>query len=1528
MVAAALLGVGVSTAPKAKAANLYWDAANGATAGLGGTGNWNTTSAFWSSTAAGTDAAAIASFTANDIAYFTGTAGEVTLGGATTIGGLVFTGADFTLTGSTLTLAAPVGSTTPSVSVSAGNRATVSSVVAGSAGLTKTGDGSLLLTNTGNTFTGDVTIKGGSLVVTSNAQLGLGTGQISIFGWSNTGNPGYSGGSLVVKGAEAAGATGITIARDVTFSGRGPTSNNNSGGLISIGYNTFTGTIGVGSATTDARAWSAYGTTTLAGNVLIGATGQNTIFHGNGNWTISGLVGGAESAQDRFIKTGNLISTTLWLKNSGNTFAQSLRIDNGTVRVQADGALGANITTTAIDLNNGTLEIRSDALAGFATRNLSFRDNASGTLFVDHDVTGSLGIGSAAMNQTISFPSLVRGAGTSGIATLTIQSRNGYNTTVTGNIAIAATHGTTLTNSSSGLFTYLGNLGLSSDATARALTIQGGGDSILTGNITGTGALHEFTKGGSGTLTLSKAQGTGTISTFTGNTKISDGTLQIRTIDALNPSAGTTVVFNNGALEFLGNTTTGAGETWTNKTLNFDSGNAYLYASQSGSAPTALILPNNFAVKHTATGGRTLFLGGSSTQVNEIRGLITNGISVTSVTKIGSGTWQISAPTSYGSAATLSLGATGTTATATLTLAAGTTSGLVVGQPIAGAGIPFGSTITAILDSTNLIISKDRVASTAAASATAGLASGATSAITTSAVSAGTGPNPVITAASTTALNGLVAGQSVTSTNLPAAGKWYVRDITSGTSTSTATFTLASANGSTILAGAVLSGEVITPVASTNFGGTLTIQNGTFQASAGAASSDIINDISGLTFATDSVTLLGNAGGTFNYVGWASGQSTEVMGRLTPAAGHGIIKITNGTGADTLTFLDLGSRGAGATLDLQPGIGTIGFTTAPGGSNGILGGYATYNGVNFATPAGGEYTAATTLVANPGGLTNYVLTTGTLNFAAAGQTLNSLKIVGTSGITTVGLNGILTVTSGGILFDNSGGTVGTPFKGLISGGTQLGANNSEVIVTTNGTGDATSNLTISSLISSGTGSLTKAGTGTLVLSGANVYTGNTTINQGTVQLSGATAAPGASSSTTNVTTLRQGATLDINAAGTGTALYTGGTSYPLVTIGALLGTGTITNSGGGTAARATISLGGSFNPGSSSTFGGLLQDGAGILNVVINGTTARVQGIVGAQTYTGATVINTGVLAVTSLADGGVASGIGASSSSAGNLIFNAGTLVYTGAGAAVAGLNSAIYLTTQTPSVSTDRLFSLAGNATILSRGTYGNESAAAGTGNNNASLVFSNTGDLAFLTSTAKTLTLGGTSIGDNIFVPRITNNTVDSTATSVTVSGGLWILNPAVANTYTGATSVTGGQLRAVDGVGIPTNSPISLWNGVLEVGGASFTRALAASVVGAGTVSLAGATGFAAGTTSRLVVSLAVGATPNAALTWATTAGFAPTSLVLGSSTALGETEITNNIALGTAPRSVTVNNNGNTDHQQHRPRHRGSHDHRQ
>jgi autotransporter-associated beta strand protein len=141
-----------------------------------------------------------------------------------------------------------------------------------------------------------------------------------------------------------------------------------------------------------------------------------------------------------------------------------------------------------------------------------------------------------------------------------------------------------------------------------------------------------------------------------------------------------------------------------------------------------------------------------------------------------------------------------------------------------------------------------------------------------------------------------------------------------------------------------------------------------------------------------------------------------------------------------------------------------------------------------------------------------------------------------------------------------------------------------------------------------------------------------------------------------------------------------------------------------------------------------------------------------------------------------------------------------------------------------------------------------------------------------------------------------------------GGLWILNPLDSNDYTGTTTISGGALRAITTgsvLGIPTNSNITLSGGVLEVAGTSFTRTLG---TGAGQVQLtAGSTGFAAGTTDRLVVNLSSGA----ALTWGTGSFNPATALVLGSSTALGETEITNNINLGTAGRTVTVNANGNT-----------------
>jgi len=158
-----------------------------------------------------------------------------------------------------------------------------------------------------------------------------------------------------------------------------------------------------------------------------------------------------------------------------------------------------------------------------------------------------------------------------------------------------------------------------------------------------------------------------------------------------------------------------------------------------------------------------------------------------------------------------------------------------------------------------------------------------------------------------------------------------------------------------------------------------------------------------------------------------------------------------------------------------------------------------------------------------------------------------------------------------------------------------------------------------------------------------------------------------------------------------------------------------------------------------------------------------------ANTYTGQTRIEQGVVQVTSLRNGGQTSSIGASSSAAANLVLAGGTLSYVG-----------------TENATTDRLFTLSG--------TSDNAIAADGTG----AVHFTNTGAVAFDSTTARTLVLRGMSTAANRFDLQITNN--GSLVTSLTKSGdgamagvgGLWIIGNEN-NTYTGKTFINGGVLE---------------------------------------------------------------------------------------------------------------------------------------
>ena len=163
----------------------------------------------------------------------------------------------------------------------------------------------------------------------------------------------------------------------------------------------------------------------------------------------------------------------------------------------------------------------------------------------------------------------------------------------------------------------------------------------------------------------------------------------------------------------------------------------------------------------------------------------------------------------------------------------------------------------------------------------------------------------------------------------------------------------------------------------------------------------------------------------------------------------------------------------------------------------------------------------------------------------------------------------------------------------------------------------------------GTGQFVKDGAGTLILSGTNTYTGGTIANAGTLVAGSVQAFGGAAGGVgAGGLTVNTGATVDL----AGNSVFVGGLS------------------GAGSVLLGNATL----NINSSGNFSGAIS-GSGGISVTRFGQT-----MVGCNNdYTGVTSI-TSTLTVDCLANGGQASGIGASSSDPANLVIG-GTLSYTG---------------------------------------------------------------------------------------------------------------------------------------------------------------------------------------------------------------------------------------------------------------------------
>ncbi|MDP2324994.1 MAG: autotransporter-associated beta strand repeat-containing protein, partial [Gammaproteobacteria bacterium] len=415
--------------------------------------------------------------------------------------------------GSTLTLGDVAG-----VDVAALTHARIDTVIAGSNGLTKTGNGTLFLGSAGNTYTGDTVINAGTVVITNEGQLGASTTTISINGIAQTGQPGFTGGQLIVNGLTGP----VTMNREISVSGRGPGAVNAVGGLTSIGNNTFNGDINISGTASEGRVASNIGIATINGDVYLGS-GTANIFLGNGSFIVNGQVSGFDTAGDRFIKTGGSVASTLWLTNASNDFRQTLRVDSGTVRVSgpnALAALGVSTSSQSLDSNGGFFEIHSDT-TDFSSKNFRKRGNGGG-IFVDHD------FGSTVVAQTVMFGDLLLDAN----ASFTLNGRNGFGATFApADGKVTWTNGGTgaLTNNSNGVLTLNANIERVSETGARSFTVTGNGETVITGNLLqlGTGAVT-LEKRGRGILTIG-----GTAGTYEGITNIREGTLSVSSLAAL-----------------------------------------------------------------------------------------------------------------------------------------------------------------------------------------------------------------------------------------------------------------------------------------------------------------------------------------------------------------------------------------------------------------------------------------------------------------------------------------------------------------------------------------------------------------------------------------------------------------------------------------------------------------------------------------------------------------------------------------------------------------------------------------------------------------------------------------------------------------------------------------------------------------------------------------------------------------------------------------------------------------------------------
>ncbi|ECK9470217.1 fibronectin-binding autotransporter adhesin ShdA [Salmonella enterica subsp. enterica] len=447
--------------------------------------------------------------------------------------------------------------------------------------LTKQGDGTLILSNTGNDY-GDTEIDGGILAAKDAASLGTGDvtiaenatlalsqgtldnnvtgeGQIVKSGSDElivTGDNNYSGGTTISGGTLTADhadslGTGAIANNGVLQVGEGELENtlSGSGSLVKTG----TGELTLSGDNTYS------GGTTISGGTL---TADHADSLGTGTIANSGVLQVGEGELENTLSgTGSLVKTgTGELTLSGdNTYSGGTTITGGTLTADHADSLGTGAIANSgvLQVGEGELENTlsgSGSLVKTGTGELTLSgDNTysggttitGGTLTADHadslgtgaiDNSGVLQVGEGELENTLSGAgSLVK----TGTGELTLSGDNSYSggTTISGGTLTAD---------------HADSLGSGDIDNSGVLQV---GEGELKNTLSGSGSL---VKTGTGELTLSGDN------SYSGATTISDGTLIAANVNALGSgnidNSGTLMLDANGAFE-LANITTHSGAT-------------------------------------------------------------------------------------------------------------------------------------------------------------------------------------------------------------------------------------------------------------------------------------------------------------------------------------------------------------------------------------------------------------------------------------------------------------------------------------------------------------------------------------------------------------------------------------------------------------------------------------------------------------------------------------------------------------------------------------------------------------------------------------------------------------------------------------------------------------------------------------------------------------------------------------------------------------------------------------------------------